>query len=128
MAKIRNSSMTQSNKDLDIKLIQDGWTSMKGPKNWVTACFLSVPFIIINALILIGIINIFSNVSLQEFGYKTDGSVSITIYLWDILFVILLVSVHEFLHLVSLFSTCVTLQTRNNKNRNTDANKLIIFN
>jgi hypothetical protein len=101
MNRVRNSSsMPKWNEALDIKLIQDGWVSIEGPKKWSTACFVSVPFMVINVLISIITINIFSNISLQEFGYKADGSVSTTIYIWDIFFVILLVSFHELLHFI----------------------------
>ncbi|HEK9103938.1 TPA: DUF3267 domain-containing protein [Bacillus pseudomycoides] len=98
MAKIRNS-VPKGDKTLDIMLTQDGWTPMKEPKNFVNALFLSVPFMIINALISIGIINIFSDISLREFGLTTEG-VFITIDLVSLLLIIFLVILHELIHLI----------------------------
>ncbi|MFC3882378.1 DUF3267 domain-containing protein [Bacillus songklensis] len=54
---------------------------------------------IINALITIGIINIFSNFSIKDFGV-TSQSISITIHLGFIIWFILLLIVHELLHLL----------------------------
>lgn len=98
MAKIRNS-VPKGDKTLDITLTQDGWTPMKEPKNFVNALLLSVPFMIINALISIGIINIFSDISLREFGLTTEG-VFITIDLVSLLLIIFLVILHELIHLI----------------------------
>ncbi|WP_242218205.1 DUF3267 domain-containing protein [Bacillus cereus group sp. BfR-BA-01380] len=98
MVKIRNS-VPKGDKTLDITLTQDGWTPMKEPKNFVNALLLSVPFMIINALISIGIINIFSDISLHEFGLTTEG-VFITIDLVSLLFIIFLVILHELIHLI----------------------------
>lgn len=98
MAKIRNS-VPKGDKTLDITLTQDGWTPMKEPKNFVNALLLSLPFMIINALISIGIINIFSDISLREFGLTTEG-VFITIDLVSLLLIIFLVILHELIHLI----------------------------
>jgi len=98
MAKIRNS-VPKGDKTLDITLIQDGWTPMKEPKNFVNVLLLSVPFMIINALISIGIINIFSDISIREFGLTTEG-VFITIDLVSLLLIIFLVILHELIHLI----------------------------
>ncbi|HGE5782131.1 TPA: DUF3267 domain-containing protein [Bacillus pseudomycoides] len=98
MVKIRNS-VPKGDKTLDITLTQDGWTPMKEPKNFVNALLLSVPFMIINALISIGMINIFSDISLREFGLTTEG-VFITIDLVSLLFIIFLVILHELIHLI----------------------------
>lgn len=98
MAKIRNS-VPKGDETLDITLIQDGWTPMKEPKNFVNALLLSVPFMIINTLISIGIINIFSDISLHEFGLTTEGAF-ITIDLVSLLLIVFLVILHELIHLI----------------------------
>lgn len=97
MAKIKNS-IPKGDKNLDIKLIQDGWTPMKEPKNFINTLLLSVPFMIINTLISIGIINIFSDISLHEFGLTEEG-VFITIDLISLLLIVFLVILHELIHL-----------------------------
>jgi hypothetical protein len=96
--KIKNK-LPQYNESLHFDLINNGWVPIKEPKNLISAILLSIPLMIINALISVGIINIFSNVSLKEFGIEPD-SISITINLEDILFIILLVILHELLHLI----------------------------
>ncbi|QHV47497.1 DUF3267 domain-containing protein (plasmid) [Bacillus cereus] len=98
MVKIRNS-VPKGDKTLDIALIQDGWIPIKEPKNFINVLLLSVPFMIINALISIGVINIFSDISLHEFGLTTEG-IFITIDLVFLLLIIFLVILHELIHLI----------------------------
>ncbi|MDA1877678.1 DUF3267 domain-containing protein [Bacillus cereus group sp. BY112LC] len=98
MAKIKNS-IPKGDKTLDIKLIQDGWIPMKEPKNFINTLLLSVPFMIINTLISIGIINIFSDISIHEFGLTEEG-VFITIDLISLLLIVFLVILHELIHLI----------------------------
>lgn len=80
-------------------LIQDSWIPIKEPKNFINVFLLSVPFIIINALISIGLINIFSDISLHEFGLTTEG-IFITIDLVFLLLIIFLVILHALIHLI----------------------------
>jgi hypothetical protein len=54
---------------------------------------------IFNGLISIGVINIFSNLTLKEFGF-TSNTISININIVDILLIVLLLIVHELLHLM----------------------------
>lgn len=93
------TKLPQFNESVHFDLIKNGWTPMKEPKNLVSAIFLSIPFMIINVLISIGIINIFSSISLKEFGL-TSNSISITIDFGAIFLMILFVIIHEVLHLV----------------------------
>ena len=77
MVKIRNS-VPKGDKTLDIdashKIVA---TPMKEPKNFVNALLpiYYFPFMIINALISIGMINIFSDISLREFGLTDGGGI-----------------------------------------------------
>jgi hypothetical protein len=96
--KIQNK-LPRYNESLHVELIKNEWIPMKEPKNLISAIFLSIPLMIINALISIGVINIFSTISLKEFGLTSD-SISITINLGIIFLIVLLVILHELLHLI----------------------------
>lgn len=93
------TKLPQFNESIHFELIKNGWTPMKEPKNLVSAIFLSIPLMIINVLISIEIINIFSSISLKEFGL-TPNSISITIDFGAIFLMIIFVIIHEVLHLV----------------------------
>lgn len=88
-----------SNANLDLELIKNKWNPMKEPKSLTSTILLSTPLMIIAAFISIGIINIFSSISLSDFGLKPDG-ISITINLGIILWLFLLLVMHEFIHLI----------------------------
>lgn len=79
--------------------MKNKWIPMKEPKNLVSAILLSIPLMIIATSISIIIINIFSSISLSEFGITTNGY-AFTIYLSDILWVVLLLVMHELIHLI----------------------------
>nr|WP_211171080.1 DUF3267 domain-containing protein [Bacillus sp. DNRA2] len=91
--------MPKYNQSLHSELIKNEWVPLKEPRNLISTFLLSIPLMIINGIFSIGILNIFSNVSLKDFGIYPN-SVSFTINLEIILFTILLVIFHEFLHLI----------------------------
>ncbi len=91
--------LPKSNPNLQLDLIKNGWIPMKEPKNLVSAILLSIPLMIIASMISIGVINIFSDITLKDFGF-TSGGISITINLGVILGIVLLLIFHELLHLV----------------------------
>ncbi len=93
------NTLPKSKQSLHLELIHNGWVPIKEPKNVLSAILLSVPFMLVNVIISIGIIHIFSTISLREFGLSSD-SLSITINLGIILWLALLLILHEFLHLV----------------------------
>ena len=93
------NKLPESNQHLHLDLIKNGWVPMKEPKNLLTAILLSIPFMIVGAIISIGIINIFSFISLNDFGL-TSNSISITINLGIIILLVLLIILHELLHLI----------------------------
>nr|WP_026089323.1 MULTISPECIES: DUF3267 domain-containing protein [Bacillus] len=98
MVKILNK-LPKHNPNLHLEFIKNKWISMKEPKNLTSAILLSTPLMIIAASISIGIINIFSKISLSDFGLKPEG-VTITINLSIILWLFLLLVIHEFIHLI----------------------------
>ncbi|MCV9885525.1 DUF3267 domain-containing protein [Metabacillus halosaccharovorans] len=91
--------LPKSKESIHMDLIRNGWVPMKEPKNVVSAIFLSVPLMLVNAMLTIGVINIFSTISLNDFGLKSD-SFTLTINLSVILWLFLLLVLHEFLHLI----------------------------
>ena len=93
------NKLPKSNPNLHLDLIKNGWVPMKEPKNVISAILLSVPFMIVAAIISIGVINIFSTISLSDFGLTSD-SISITIDLGIILLLLFLIVLHELLHLI----------------------------
>ncbi|MEX3623123.1 DUF3267 domain-containing protein [Viridibacillus arvi] len=93
------SKLPKSNPSLHLELIKNSWIPMKEPKNLTSAILLSTPLMIVGASISIGVINIFSSISLSDFGLKPD-SISITINLSSIFWIILLLILHELLHLI----------------------------
>ncbi len=75
--KIQNH-LPRFNEDLHLELIENGWKPLKEPGSLAVSFLLSIPFMIINMLIAIGAINIFSTISFEEFGFTPD-SLTITI-------------------------------------------------
>ena len=98
LMKILNK-LPKSNPSLHLDLIKNGWVPMKEPKNLISASLLSIPVMIVNAIISIGVINIFSSISLSDFGMTSD-SISITINVAIIFLLVLLLILHELLHLI----------------------------
>nr|WP_277398416.1 DUF3267 domain-containing protein [Neobacillus citreus] len=91
--------MPEFNEDVHLELIKSNWVPLKEPKHLVSAIFLSLPLMMINGLISRGIINLFSPLSLRDFGLHSD-SISLTIDFGVIFLIIFLVILHELLHLI----------------------------
>jgi hypothetical protein len=85
--------------DSHVALIERGWIPLREPANLAVAILLSIPLMVIAALISVGIISGVSTVSFEEFGF-TLGSFSVTIDLRIILAIILFVVSYELLHLI----------------------------
>lgn len=84
---------------LHSEYVKNNWIPMKEPKNITSAILLSIPLMIVAVIITIGVINIFSSISLGDFGLNSDA-ISITINLGSVFGVILLLILHELLHLI----------------------------
>lgn len=93
------NKLPKGNPNLHVDLIKNGWIPMKEPKNLTSAILLSIPLMIVASMISIGVINIFSSISLRDFGF-TSGGISITINLSVIFGIVLLLIIHELLHLI----------------------------
>ncbi len=96
---IKRRQMPKFDESLHHELVNNGWVPLKEPGSIAVAIILSVPFMAINLYIAVLAIRIFSTISLEEFGFTPD-SFSITINLGVIIALILLIIIHELLHLI----------------------------
>ncbi|WP_342462918.1 DUF3267 domain-containing protein [Ureibacillus sp. FSL K6-8385] len=81
------------------ELIRAQWHPLKEPKTFLGAFLLSIPFMVIAVCISFWIIKTFSGISLSEFGIHDDRirfSIPISPFLWLLLLLVL----HELLHLI----------------------------
>ncbi|WP_077325594.1 DUF3267 domain-containing protein [Virgibacillus siamensis] len=98
--KVRNK-LPKMNEAVHVELIQNGWKEMKVPQSLTVAILLSIPFMILNGIAALWMINLFSGITLNEFGMTTQqDSLTITVNLGIILLIFLLVFIHELLHLI----------------------------
>ncbi len=93
------NELPKYSEDIHSELINNGWIQIKEPKTIATAIVLSIPIMLLNAVLSILIINIFSSISLGEFGISMNYF-SININLLNIVWIFVLIIVHELLHLV----------------------------
>lgn len=93
------NKLPQSDPNLHVELIDNGWIPMKEPKNLISAILFSIPLMMVASMISIGVINIFSSISLNDVGFS-EGAINITINFSIILWLVLLMIIHELLHLM----------------------------
>lgn len=100
--KIRNK-FPKCNEEKNNLLLADGWILIKESKNIIQSIIFSIPLMIFLGLISIFIINLFSPITLNEFGIQKN-SFSMTINLIDlitvIIFIYILIYIHEIAHLI----------------------------
>ena len=91
------------NEEKNNLLLADGWILIKESKNIIQSIIFSIPLMIFLGLISIFIINLFSPITLNEFGIQKN-SFSMTINLIDlitvIIFIYILIYIHEIAHLI----------------------------
>lgn len=93
------NKLPQSDPNLHVELMDNGWIPMKEPKNLISAILFSIPLMMVASMISIGVINIFSSISLNDVGFS-EGAINITINFSIILWLVLLMIIHELLHLM----------------------------
>ncbi|RWZ54581.1 DUF3267 domain-containing protein [Halobacillus fulvus] len=82
-------------------LIANSWTPIREPENPVWIILISIPFMVLNALVVIGVLKLFSTFSLSEFGISfPPESIVITVNLGVLFLILMMIVVHELLHLV----------------------------
>ncbi|WP_175559941.1 DUF3267 domain-containing protein [Clostridium uliginosum] len=96
--KIRNKIPTH-NEEKNALLLKDGWILIKEPKNIIMSIIFSIPLMIILGLISVCIINLFSPITLENFGINLNN-ISITINIVDIIIFIIFIYIHELIHLI----------------------------
>ncbi|MBG9941925.1 DUF3267 domain-containing protein [Brevibacillus formosus] len=93
------TKLPQYHENVHVELMKNEWIPLKEPQSLGRAILLSIPFMLINGLIAFGIIHIFSPITFQEIGLTSD-SLSISIDINVIFFLLGLVICHECLHLI----------------------------
>ncbi|NQF14940.1 DUF3267 domain-containing protein [Brevibacillus sp. HB1.3] len=93
------TKLPQYHENVHVELLRNEWVPLKEPQSLGMATLLSIPFMLINALIAFGIIHIFSPITLQDLGLTSD-SLSISIDFSVIFSLLALVIIHECLHLI----------------------------
>ncbi|NRS48712.1 DUF3267 domain-containing protein [Brevibacillus sp. HB2.2] len=93
------TKLPQYHENVHVELLRNEWVPLKEPQSLGMATLLSIPFMLINALIAFGIIHIFSPITLQDLGL-TSNSLSISIDFSVIFSLLALVIIHECLHLI----------------------------
>ncbi|NRR04064.1 DUF3267 domain-containing protein [Brevibacillus sp. RS1.1] len=95
------TKLPQYHESVHVELMKNEWVPLNEPQSLGRATLLSIPFMLINALIVFGIIHIFSPITLQELGLTSDSlSISISIDFGVIFSLLALVIIHECLHLI----------------------------
>lgn len=93
--------LPKTNKEKHLSLIDNRWVQLKEPKNTGTAILISIPLMIVCTLITLGIIKIFYDISLKDYGISINSiNIRIEFNLFYILGVVLLLIIHELMHLI----------------------------
>lgn len=93
------NKIPKTNPERHLELINNRWVQLKEPQNLRDAILLSLPIMFLNILITFEIIQIISPSSLIDIGISLN-SFSIIIDLYDIIGLMLLLIIHELLHLM----------------------------
>lgn len=93
------SRIPETSKRRHEELTGDGWVALKEPQSLVTAMVASIPLMVLNVLLTVGIFSLFRPVSPADFGFGQDGF-SITVSIPVVVGLFLLLIVHEMLHLL----------------------------
>jgi hypothetical protein len=93
------SKIPATNPQRHEKLVGYGWMPLKEPQSLMAAMAASIPLAVLNLVLTIGIFWLFQPFRMEDFGFRTDGF-SISISLPAIIGLLLLVAIHEMLHLV----------------------------
>lgn len=96
---IKRSQLPKFSKKSHQELVNSGWVPLREPGSIAVAIILSIPFMVTNLFISVMFIRTFSTISLEEFGFTPDAF-SITINLGVIFALIILIIIHELLHLI----------------------------
>lgn len=82
------------------ELIASNWIQLREPDNLVSAILASAPLMILNTLLSITVLGMFSPFSLVDVGINSLQTITLTIHLKDVAYLIGLVFIHELIHLV----------------------------
>lgn len=92
--------MPSTNKELSIKLQNEGWKKLKEPSNMMAATLYSMPFAFMLGGIVV-LITVFLNPSLFQFLQKDSYNFTLSFNLFTILYIIIIfafIMLHELIH------------------------------
>ncbi|RAP77268.1 DUF3267 domain-containing protein [Paenibacillus montanisoli] len=81
------------------KLFLLQWVKLKEPKSHFIAILFSVPFMVLGGAIAIILTRIFLPVSMEDYGFQ-GGSITLNFNILTIISILLLVLIHELIHLI----------------------------
>ncbi|KKH99101.1 hypothetical protein EO95_17145 [Methanosarcina sp. 1.H.T.1A.1] len=90
----------QVNSERHSELITSNWIQLREPDNIASTILAAVPLMILNTLLSIAVLNMFSPFSLADLGINSLQTITLTINLQDVACLIGLVFIHELIHLV----------------------------
>ncbi len=96
---IIQKGLPKFNQKLHNELINNGWIQLKEPGSPACATALSIPFMIINLFLTVLSMSTYTTISFEEFGFTPDAF-SIIINLGMIFALIIVIILHEALHLI----------------------------
>ena len=90
----------QINSERHSELTTSNWIQLLEPDNLASTILAAVPLMILNTLLSIAVLNMFSPFSLADLGINSLQTITLTINLQDVAYLIGLVFIHELIHLV----------------------------
>ncbi|KKH48961.1 hypothetical protein EO93_02495 [Methanosarcina sp. 1.H.A.2.2] len=90
----------QVNSERHSELITSNWIQLREPDNIASTILAAVPLMILNTLLSIAVLNMFSPFSLADLGINSLQTITLTINFQDVACLIGLVFIHELIHLV----------------------------
>jgi len=96
---IIKSKIPEGNEDRHRELLEAKWVQIREPKGILLSILASIPFMALNFILSILIISLVSSISLSDFGINTSA-ISLQINLFHILGILLIVIIHEALHII----------------------------
>ena len=93
------NKMPKSSEERHLELLDKQWVQIKEPKSIALSILVSIPIMVLNTFFTILLISVVSPISLIDFGIN-GSSISISINGSEILGILLILVIHEFIHLI----------------------------
>lgn len=92
-------SIPKTDKEVEIKYLEEGWKKLREPKNIILYMILSIPLMLFLGIITMIIIKTFSTFTMKDLGFTNEGFM-LTINIPIILSFFVLIYIHEILHVL----------------------------